>query len=261
MKRCISALILLSAVSLSFAQGGLLLIDPPPERKASISYGATLIGFPREPGSASLSYLPIPAFEWMDPSGAFLSTDMGLGWNFSARKDLQIGVRLYLDPPRNDTQSGKVSGLSPIPWRLERTAFANWWPVEFAQLQSSVRTGLGPNEDGTLAEFGSSFGAPLSPSVLLGGTIGMTWANGAWRQSFFGVNTTAAASSGLSTFQAGGGWQDFQTSVGLEWKMSPQYRLDARLDQWRLLGAAAASPITQSRWQRGFVLSIWHDLN
>jgi len=261
MKRFISSLLMGCASSWAFAQGGLLLVDPAPEQHATLSYGATLFGFPKEPGSTRLSALPIPAFEWMDPSGAFVSTDIGLGWNFSSRKDLQMGVRLYLDPPRNDQSSGRVSGLSHIPWRVERTFFANWWPVEFAQLQSSVRTGLGPNEDGTLAELGTSFGAPVSSTVLIGGTIGMSWANSAWRQSFFGVDATAAASSGISKFQAGAGWQDFQTSLGVEWKMAPQYRIDARLDQWRLLGAAAASPITQSRWQRGFVISIWRDLN
>ena len=261
MKKTIFALILSLFTGAAFGQGGLLLIDPIPQGHATVSYGATLFGFPQEPGASSLSSLPIPAFEWLDPSGAFFSTDIGLGWNFSARKDLQIGVRLYIDPPRNDQQIGKVSGLPKIPWRIERTAFANWWPVEYAQLQSSVRTGLGPNEDGTLAEMGTSFGAPISPSILLGGTIGITWANGPWRQSFYGVNSMAAKSSGLAPFQAGAGWQDFQTSVGLEWKMAPQYRLDARLDQWRLLGAAAASPITQSRWQRGFVISVWRDLD
>jgi len=261
LKKILSSLVLSFVTGAAFGQGGLLLIDSPPQDHATVSYGATLFGFPREPGAQTLSYLPIPAFEWMDPSGAFFSTDIGLGWNFSSRKDLQIGVRLYIDPPRSHQQIGKLSGLPKIPWRIERTVFANWSPVEFAQLQSSFRTGLGPNEDGTLAEMGTSFGAPMSPSILLGGTIGITWANGPWRQSFFGVNSAAAASSGLSAFQAGAGWQDFQTSLGLEWKMAPQYRLDARLDQWRLLGAAAASPIAQSRWQRGFVLSIWRDLD
>jgi outer membrane scaffolding protein for murein synthesis (MipA/OmpV family) len=197
----------------------------------------------------------------MDPSGAFFSTDIGLGWNFSQRKDMQVGLRLYLDPPRNDTRVGKAVGLNHIPWRVERTVFANWWPVEFAGLQSSVRTGLGPNEDGVLAEWGGSIGAPVSASLVLGGTLGMTWANTAWRQAYFGIPSSVAQQSGLTPFQVGAGWQDFQTSLGFEWKMAPQYRLDARLDQWRLLGAAAASPITSSRWQRGFVLTIWRDLD
>lgn len=257
----ISALGLSVLAELAQAQGGLLLVDPAPHDQATVSYGVSVFGFPKEPGNRSQSYLPIPAFEWMDSSGAFFSTDIGAGWNFSQRKDLQIGVRLYLDPPRDDQQLGTVKGLSKIPWRIERTAFANWWPLEFLVLQSSLRTGLGSNEDGTLAEFGGSAGVPLNSSVTLGATLGMTWANSAWRQDFFGINSNVATLSGLPAFQAGAGWQDFQTSIGVEWKMDPQYRLDARIDQWRLLGAAAASPITQARWQHGFVLSIWRDLN
>jgi len=261
LKKLISIFFLSLLSSLAYGQGGLLLIDPPPQEHASVSYGGTVFAFPREPGSDSQSYLPIPAFEWMDPSGAFFSTDLGLGWNLSQRKDMQVGVRLYPDPPRKDSQIGRVVGLPNIPWRIERTVFANWWPVEFAGLQSSLRTGLGPNQDGILAEFGGSVGAPVSSSVILGATVGMTWANAAWRQAFFGINSNVAAQSGLSTFQAGAGWQDFQTSLGVEWNIAPHYRFDARLDQWRLLGAAAASPLTQARWQHGLILTIWRDLN
>lgn len=246
---------------LALAQGGLLLVDPPPDTGHTLSYGGTLFVFPKYLGAQSAEALPIPALEVMDSSGAFFSTDIGLGYNFSGRKDVQIGVRLYPSLPRRSGDDGHLHGIPDIPWRLERTVFANYWPLEFLGLQSSVRTGLGPNEDGVLTEAGMSVGAPVSSVLTVGGTLGMSYANANFRQSFFGVSGAVSQLSGYPQFQAGAGWQDFQTSIGFEWKMDQRLRMDVRLDQWKLLGAAGASPLTQSRWQRGLVFSVWHDLD
>jgi outer membrane scaffolding protein for murein synthesis (MipA/OmpV family) len=250
------------------AEGGLLLVDPRPAT-AQWSYGGTLFVFPRYPGSAGSSALPIPAFEWMHPDGAFVSTDLGLGWNLSARPDVQYGVRLWPDLPRRRGDGARLRGLPEIPLRIERALFLNWSPVEFARLQSTLRTGLGTDERGILAEAGVSAGAPLAPGLLAGLTVGMSWGNTAFRQSWFGIAPEVAAGAGRSAFHAGAGrsafhagagWQDLQTAVGLEWTFTPGWRLDMRSEHWRLLGAAAASPLTESRWQHGLVLSVWHDL-
>jgi outer membrane scaffolding protein for murein synthesis (MipA/OmpV family) len=242
------------------AEGGLLLIDPPP---ASVrwSYGASMFVFPRYPGAATASALPIPAFEWTHPSGAFISTDLGLGWNLSAQPALQYGFRLWPDLARRASDGARLRGLPEIPLRLERALFLNWSPAEFARLQSTLRTGLGGDERGVLAEAGASAGAPLTPHLLIGLTVGLSWGNTAFRQAWFGIAPEVAAGSGRTAFHAGAGWQDLQTAIGLEWALAQGWRLDARSENWRLLGAAAASPLTESRWQHGLVLSVWHDLD
>ena len=241
------------------AAGGLLLVDPAPAQ-SQWSYGASALVFPTYPGAAEASVLPIPAFEWTHPSGAFVSTDLGLGWNLSGRKDLQLGVRLWPELPRRAGDGARLRGLPGIPLRIERTLFANWSPVEFAQLQSSLRTGLGPDERGSLVEAGVSAGAPLGSHLLVGLTLGMSWANGPYRQAWFGIDPAAAAAAGRAPFHAGAGWQDLQTALGAEWTVAERWRLVGRVEQWRLLGAAAASPLTESRWQHSLILSLWHDL-
>ncbi len=241
------------------AEGGLLLVDPVPDHP-QLSTGATLFLFPRYPGSAARDPLPIPAFEWLAPNGLFVSTDLGIGWNASHRKDLQYGVRLWPDLPRSSGDGPRLQGLPGIPLRIERALFANWMPVEFAQLQSALRTGLGADGRGVLAEAGTSIGAPLGNQVLVGVTVGMSWANQSFRQAWFGIDPEIAREVGRQPFHAGAGWQDLQFSLGGEWQMAPDWRLDLRTEHWRLLGAAAASPLTESRWQHGLVLSLWRDL-
>lgn len=241
------------------AAGGLLLVDPVPQH-AEWSAGGSVFVFPTYPGSAQREALPLPAFEWIRPDGLFLSTDIGAGWNASRRRDLQYGIRLWPWLGRGESDGARLHGLPGIPPRLERAVFANWLPVEFAQLQSTVRSGVGRDGAGVLAEAGASIGAPLGEQLVAGLTLGMSWANGSYRQSWFGIDPGLAAASGRTPFQAGAGWQDFQCSLGGEWTLAPRWRLDLRTDHWRLLGAAAASPLTAARWQHGAVLSLWHDL-
>jgi len=254
---CLALLLLLRAGPV-LAEGGLLLVDPVPDH-SQLSAGATLFLFPRYPGSAQRDPLPIPAFEWLGANGLFASTDLGVGWNASHRKDLQFGVRLWPDLARSASDGARLRGLPGIPLRIERTLFANWIPLEFAQIQSSLRSGLGPDGRGVMAEAGASIGAPIGRQVLAGLTVGMSWANQSFRQGWFGIDPQVAAATGRPAFHAGAGWQDLQFAIGGEWQITSDWHLDLRTEHWRLLGAAAASPLTESRWQHGLVLSVWRD--
>lgn len=244
---------------LAWAQGGLFLLDPPPEQQPSLSVGGGLLAYPAYPGSASLRLLPLPAFEWLAPNGLFASTEAGLGWNASTRADLQAGIRLLPVLGRTPDSATRVAHLPGIPLQVERTLFANWQPAPWAQVQSALRTGLAPGGQGVLAELGGSAGLPLAEHWLGGVTLGMSWGNGAWRQAIWGISASQAQASGLPVFTAGPGWQDLQLTFGAEWTMAPGLRLTGRLERTRLLGAAAASPLTESRWQTGGALTLWRD--
>ncbi len=243
------------------AEGGLLLVDAPPAQ-ASTSVGATLLAMPAYSGSSSTRPLIIPAYEWRHPSGAFASTDLGLGWNLSRRPDLQFGVRLWPIFVRHMNEGPRLATQPGVPGGIERTAFLNWTPVPYAQLQSSLRTGFGADQRGVLAEAGFSVGAPIGAQVLVGITLGATFANAAYRRTYFAVRnpTTPVSFAGALPAVTGGGWQDLQAALGGEWQLAQQWRIDGRLERWRLLGAAAASPLAETRWQSAGVLSLWYDL-
>ena len=265
----VSALLLASAMAAGgvYAEGGLLLVDAPPAHVATQSAGVTLFAMPAYPGGGGTRFLLIPAYEWRHPDGAFASTDLGLGWNLSHRADLQLGVRLWPIFARHAGDGARLAGQPAVPGGIERTAFLTWTPVPYAQLQSSLRTGFGADQRGVLTEVGGSIGAPLGRQVLAGVTIGMSYANAAYRRAYFSATPAmagAAAASGSSAASlpaAGGGWQDLQLALGAEWAPARHWRVDGRLERWRLLGAAAASPLTESRWQTAGVLSLWYDFS
>ncbi len=258
-----------AAVLQASADSGLLLLDAPPSR-ATLAVGVSAYQIPRYPGAHNDRQFVLPAVEWLGASGLFASTNLGLGWNLSDRKDVQWGVRLWPQLARRQGDGARLQGLSEIPARLERSLFANWEPVEFAVVQSAVNTGLGPDTRGILAEAGVTLGAPLGSQVLAGVTIGTSYANGPYRQGLFGVTPAQAAGAGNAAipglpvmrqpYALGGGWQNTQAIVSAEWTMAPAWRLDLHWERQRLLGAAAQSPLIDTRWQSSLLLTLWHDL-
>jgi hypothetical protein len=129
--RALTAALLLSALAgRAEAFGGLILIDKPPAQDYSLSIGPGVAGYPESPGSSRTKVVPIPGVDFYWSLGAFASTDIGLGWNFSRREDLQFGVRLWPVFDRDDKCSQQL-GLSNVGTRLGKGLFLNYAPLRF----------------------------------------------------------------------------------------------------------------------------------
>lgn len=239
------------------AMNGLLFIDPPPETGSRLAVGASVLAFPDYPGAKSFKGLLIPAVDYAHASGAFVSTDVGVGWEFAHRKDIQAGVRLWPQLARK-TDAARLNGLDPIGARLEKGAFFNYSPADVLMLQSGLRYGAGREGDGALFELGATSGVPLPGGDLLGLTLGATWANKAWRQSYFGVSAAEAARSTMPAYALGGGWQDVQCLISHEHRFNPKWAVDTQLTLARLLGQAARSPVAERPGQATLSLSLWY---
>ena len=172
------------------ALGGLILIDAPPKDGYTLAIGPALAGYPEAPGSDRTKVLPLVGVDFRSPSGGFVSTEIGAGWNFSKRDDLQFGARLWPVFGRNDDRS-RARGLDDIGTRLGVGLFLNYEPWEFLVLQSNLFAGSGSDRNGAQFEAGATIGAPLGDAVLLGLTLGTTWANGAYVRSYYGVTPAA----------------------------------------------------------------------
>ncbi len=241
------------------ALGGLIPIGAPPKEGFTLATGPALAGYPEAPGSDRTKTLPLVGVDFQSASGAFVSTEIGAGWNFSKREDLQFGARLWPVFGRNDDRS-RARGLDDIGNRLGVGLFLNYEPWEFLVLQSSLLAGSGSDRDGAQFEAGATIGAPLGDAVLLGLTLGTTWANGAYMRSYFGVTPAASAASGLPVFTPGAGRSDVNTSLNAEVRIDPRWKLSGQWLVARLIGDAGRSPVTLSRTQNTFSLTLWYQL-
>jgi outer membrane scaffolding protein for murein synthesis (MipA/OmpV family) len=253
----VAALVLTGAAATAHAAGGLILLGAPPKENYTLSVGATLDGYPEAPGSNHTKLLPLPGIDFYSSLGGFVSTDIGVGWNFSKREDLQFGVRLWPILARNDDQS-QQRGLQPIGNRLGKALYLNYAPWPFLILQSNLLAGSAYHGDGVQAEAGATLGTRLGDSTLVGLTLGGTWANGPHMRSYFGVTPQESAGGGLPVYTPGAGWLDGNIEVNAETRFDEHWKLSGQIIQARLVGDAGSSPVTLSRNQTTFSLTIWY---
>ncbi len=260
MRRLLLLLTLLLGPALNaYALGGLILIGAPPKEGYTLAMGPALAGYPEAPGSDRTKLLPLLGVDYQSSNGAFFSTDIGAGWNFSKRDDLQFGARLWPVIGRNDDRS-RSRGLDDVSSRLGAGLFLNYEPWEFLILQSGLLAGSGNDRDGAQFELGATVGAPLGDSVLVGLTLGTTWANGAYMRNYYGISQQTSASSGLPVFTPGGGNSDVNAAINAQWKISPKWKLSGEWLVARLIGDAGHSPVTLSRTQNTFSMTLWYQL-
>lgn len=246
---------LLSATT-ARAEGSLVILDPPPGHVTAWG-GASVWSFPDYLASRRQRWVLLPALDVNTPSGAFASTDVGIGWNLSARPDVQWGPRLWPLLGRTSRASA-VSGDAGIGPRWTKGGFFNWQPAEFLLLQSSAMTGAGRRGDGMTAEIGGVLGLPVGqPDNDVGLTASVTWANRAFRQSYLTSAPEREPPQLAATWQPAGGWQDASLGVTAEARLSPRWKLSGQISAVRLLGSVAQSPLTQSRTHADVSLSLW----
>ncbi len=256
-RRCLAAAAVSASILLptpSFAWGDLLLIDAPPEH-ATRAAGVTFWSLPRYVGSGSQRNVLYPAFDFYGTSGLFASTENGLGWNFSSRKDLQAGVRLWPEFGRKANEGH--AGFSKIGARLQQEAFINYQAGPALLLQSGLLHGSGRHNAGVKLEIGATSGVPIGPD-LLGIGISATYANGAHRQSYYGVSAADAVTSGLPATRLGPGWHDVSLTLSTEHRFNAHWHADAQLIAARLVSTIADSPFV-SRMQTAATASLFHD--
>jgi outer membrane protein len=253
----VAAFVLALAASSADAAGGLVLIDAPPKESYSLSIGPALDGYPQAPGSDRTKLLPLPGIDFYSSLGGFVSTDIGAGWNFSQRDDLQFGVRLWPILGRDDDASVQ-RGLQPIGKRLGKGLFLNYEPWPFLILQSNVLAGSAYHGDGVQAEAGATLGARFGEATLVGLTLAATWANSPYMRSYFGVTAEESAAGGLPVYTPASGWLDANLELSVETRFSEHWKLSGQLIGARLLGEAQRSPVTLSREQTLFSLTLWY---
>jgi outer membrane scaffolding protein for murein synthesis (MipA/OmpV family) len=256
-----SCLILAFAATTTHAAGSLLLLDAPPAQ-ASWSGGLSVRGWARAPGSARQREALLPAVDYESPSGAFAATDTGLGWNLApqlldgeAARTWQFGGRIWPQSGRSRRES--PPGIDRLGSRLITQLFANAQVLPELLLQSGLSWGSGRHHNGDQLELGATSGIPIG-SELLAISLATTYANAAHLRGSFGIGPGEAQASGLPAFRPHSGWQDWSVALSAEHKFSPDWSINGQWLQTRLIRQAAASPLTHSRDQPAFILSLWH---
>jgi outer membrane scaffolding protein for murein synthesis (MipA/OmpV family) len=74
------------------------------------------------------------------------------------------------------------------------------------------------------------------------------------------VNSPEARAAGLPVFAPGAGWSDANLSLIAEVRIDPRWKLTGQWLVARLFGDAGRSPVTSSRTQNTFLVTLWYEL-
>jgi MipA family protein len=201
--------------------------------------------------------LPIIAARWSNGWFAGLG---GVGYRFNAGDPLSWGLRLTLDPGRDEDDADALRGMGDIEARPEFGVFASYRLLPGLMLGSSLRYGSGNGRDGLLADVSLRGSVPVSSRVRLTAGITATAANTRSMQSAFGVDAAQALNSGYGLYHPGSGWRDIGVQAGGMVLLQPNLMLFLGVNARTLVGDARDSPLTRERTGAGVLATLAYRL-
>ncbi len=217
-----------------------------------VTVGGGLVNAPKSPGSDTQKTLALPHVN-VSHGRFFVGGEPGAGslagvgvsffrasrWRLSAAVSAGLARRREFDDPR-------LNGLGDVKRTVSGglgVSYAHDWLTARASVASDI-TG---NEQGTLARLDLSGRYRPNERWTFSAGPGLTWANGRYMQTFFGVGAEQSGRSGLPGFNARGGIERTRFSVGAHHQIDRHWGLGASGWAARLQNDAAASPITEDR--------------
>jgi outer membrane scaffolding protein for murein synthesis (MipA/OmpV family) len=207
---------------------------------------------PKFEGSQDLDLSPVPWFsaEFGDRVTVNLHRITVKAYEFDGAT---LSGRLGYDPGRSESDASHPNGGGDVGaganLGVEITYEAN--PLKFeATLDRTVGGSNGLVGTLNLAyvhRFGQ-FRLTVGPSV--------TWADGNYMGSYFSVNDHEAARSGLSKYDADGGFKRVDLEANLSYAITDNWIVRSRADLGYLLPAASDSPIVEEKLQPSFGIGL-----
>jgi len=177
---------------------------------------------------------------------------VGLG----ARVDLlksrafSLGPRVsYRFGRDDDVENATVASLREVDDAIEAGFFAayalqpGWLRGDRFEIEGDFSADVSGAHEGLTAGLTGKYGWQAGERVRLTTDAGLTYADGNYMESYFGVDAGNAARSGLPQFQADAGIKDAGVGLTALVDLEGDWGLLARLSYTRLLADAADSPI------------------
>jgi outer membrane protein len=260
---------LVLAVSGSAASAQTPTTNPMPDGSRDMYAGLGVVSAPRYEGADSRKVRALPVLQIQWSNGIFIS-GMSAGMHLSASPVVEYGPLLAIHPRRTESGSGDrigeisgstsllptsvrtygaenpLAGMDEIKTRPEAGAFFHYYLSPEWRLTSSVLAGAGNDRNGVRGEIGlQRLAMTLAPHHSVSVSAGMSFANRAYQQSYFGVTELQAFNSGNPEYRPDGGLKDVRIGARWNWALSPSWMLTSSVQATRLMGDARRSPLVE----------------
>jgi outer membrane scaffolding protein for murein synthesis (MipA/OmpV family) len=151
---------------------------------------------------------------------------------------------------RDEDDGDRLRGLGDVDGGFVVGGFAAYRLGTFKPFVSYHHQVSG-DDTGGLTRFGVEARVEPAPRFVVTGTVGATYADDDYMQSFFGVtpDQSAASASGLGVYDADAGIKDVYIGLSTDVPLSEDWTLKLMGRYARLTGDAADSPIVESEDQ------------
>lgn len=214
---------------------------------------------PRYDGSDRYRMLAGPSIDIRYRDRFFLSTGEGIGMNVLTGPNWRVGVAAAYDLGRRSADDLEhlhgLDNINPAPSLrlLGEYAVSKSLPLV---LRADLRRNFG-GDNGWIGDLGAYMPMPGSSETFAwfaGPT--MTIADSRYMNSWFGVNAAQAARSGYRQYDASAGIRSVGFGVSASWTVNKHWVVSADGAFQQLVGAAAHSPLTQTRASGVFDLAV-----
>ncbi len=217
--------------------------------------GAGVVNGPEYPGAADNKTKAVPLIN--ATYGRYFIGGMpgtgvpfGVGANLYQDQQWRVGVAVGagLGKAREESDDVRLRGLGDIDGTARGGMFASYTGSWYG-VRANVMTDIGGKDQGTLASFDlEGRYVPLKGLMLTAGP-GFTWADNKYTSTFFSIDAAQSVRSGLARYDAKSGVNSVRFSVGANYRLTPNWSLNARVTASELRGDAAKSPITADKSQ------------
>ncbi|ALN71853.1 MipA/OmpV family protein [Aureimonas sp. AU20] len=229
------------------------LAEPPVEDAATtpVRNWTLIVGLggalkPEYEGGKDLEVSPLPIFlftygDWLkiDPTGLELEAFEANGFSVSALAGYESG--------RDEDDDPILRGLGDIDFAATLGGKVAYETGPFA-IYATLEKTLG-GSGGLVGTSGVSLTAPVSERIILGADAKAVFADDRHMQSYFGIDATQSARSGLPAYQAEAGLKRIDVSASATYLVNEHWLVRGEAGAKFLTGDAADSPIVRETVQ------------
>lgn len=200
-----------------------------------------------------------------DNYGSFSLSGGGLTWMVLVTPTYGLGLSVGRDGGRDEADGDRIAGsrrtsltgLGDIDSTTELgvTGFVELSGLTFSAsiLRSTSKT---KGHGGTHGSLSVSVPIPISDSFSLSVAPNLAWGDARYNQSYFGVNSTQAARSGLRAFTAKSGIVSYGLDIEAAYPIDKQWSAFGIVSVQRLANRVANSPVVKSKSQSSVVAGV-----
>ena len=211
----------------------------------SVTLGAGIAATPRYEGSDEYKGRTIPIVNAR--IGRFYArTEDGIGMSLiqSGNLTLDAGLNMMWGYGGDDVPKG-IGGLSDaIGARLGLATTVAGTVLSVAATQAVTH-----RDRGLLVDSRVSYPYAVTDRLRLTPSVGASWANGKYMDSYFGIDSAQADRSGLARYQPTSGLKDVSARLTAQYALTERLSLTSLVGTSRLVGEAADSPMVRQKTQ------------